>query len=775
MAFVAAWRRMTVYVVSDANGRLHWRYSLRPHIDAAWWRERGARHMIPLQPPVPALWAEFACRTAAAINEKTRVSTFVNERTSQGSNRPLNGGTSSARGLLPFRSPLLSFFSRRRGITAPHRFGGRRRGLLRNSAHLLTYGAVDVPPDDVTRIMVCVAGMNRALRVAGYDVTVQIGESISLQTQTDDPGSVPSFTAPSAADIEVVAAAMAGRLLSIREIERFVEREQAAVRGSVAECLSWLALAGDVETMPGVRREPLGLLRCGRCGETERLRAWDCAVCGEEQCWTCEACRSMGQIRACTVLYAGPAAMNVAAPTNVPALTTTATVRPDGSVPTYTAVSMSGAVGMIDARQFHEADPRSVAGVVVGGNQLRSITIRAPVLTNAQQRASDALEAFVNGCTHQAASHGSGDGCRDAVVWAVCGAGKTEMSFAAVGSVLSRGGRVLFAIPRRDVVREMGQRLRTAFPAVELQVLHGGHDRTVLPVLGPGTMTVATTHQVLRYYRAFDLVILDEVDAFPYRGSRMLADAVARATVPDGWRIRMTATPDRELLRRASRGESVLVRVPVRHHGHPLPVPELVIDKSLDSVGQPDDGGRQRPFRPSRLLLSLIDRTLTGADAARVLVFVPTVALAERVGAGLEKHLGGSERGGVLWSHARDGQRQEKLSAFLDGTARIFVATSILERGITVPDVDVIVLYSDAERIFQEPALIQMAGRVGRTVARPTGHAAFVGRRITRSMRTAVAHIESMNEEAAALGLLRGGRHSGARARDGAAEVVTTR
>src|SRR5690606_40250612 len=64
-----------------------------------------------------------------------------------------------------------------------------------------------------------------------------------------------------------------------------------------------------------------------------------------------------------------------------------------------------------------------------------------------------------------------------------------------------------------------------------------------------------------------------------------------------------------------------------------------------------------------------------------------------------------------------DPERDGKLAAFLRGEGRVFVATSILERGVTVPDVDVIVLYADAERIFQEPALIQMRSeerRVGK-------------------------------------------------------------
>ncbi len=59
MAFVTAWRRATVYAVVDRDGARHWRYSLRPHIDAAYWRERGARRIIPLEPPAPAMWAEY--------------------------------------------------------------------------------------------------------------------------------------------------------------------------------------------------------------------------------------------------------------------------------------------------------------------------------------------------------------------------------------------------------------------------------------------------------------------------------------------------------------------------------------------------------------------------------------------------------------------------------------------------------------------------------------------------------------------------------------------
>src|SRR5690606_2151847 len=47
----------------------------------------------------------------------------------------------------------------------------------------------------------------------------------------------------------------------------------------------------------------------------------------------------------------------------------------------------------------------------------------------------------------------------DVLIWAACGSGKTEVTPRAVSETVSRGGRVRFALPRRDVVDQLGQRL----------------------------------------------------------------------------------------------------------------------------------------------------------------------------------------------------------------------------------------------------------------------------------------------------------------------------
>lgn len=74
--------------------------------------------------------------------------------------------------------------------------------------------------------------------------------------------------------------------------------------------------------------------------------------------------------------------------------------------------------------------------------------------------------------------------------------------------------------------------------------------------------------------------------------------------------------------------------------------------------------------------------------------------------------------------HAEDSQRKEKVMKFREGQLVILVTTTILERGVTVPNIDVAVLGAE-ETIFTESALVQISGRVGRSAQFPTGDVVF--------------------------------------------------
>lgn len=309
------------------------------------------------------------------------------------------------------------------------------------------------------------------------------------------------------------------------------------------------------------------------------------------------------------------------------------------------------------------------------------------------------------------------------LVWAVTGAGKTELLFPGLEQAFSEGKRVLLATPRADVVKELAPRLFSSFPRISISALYGGsRDRHRYSQL-----VIATTHQVLRFYRTFDVVIVDEVDAFPYSYDQSLAYAVSQAEKKQSARIYLSATPSQAL-----RSESLeIVKIPRRFHGFPLPEPRFSWC-----------GNWQKQLKKDKLPAVLL-RWLTRHLKHRkpILLFVPTVSFLQQV-----TRLLMNESCPAVSVHANEAHRHQRIEAFRRQQIHILVTTTILERGVTIPGVQVAVLGAE-HRIFTEAALVQIAGRVGRSAAQPDGDVIFFHFGISQAMRAAKRHIQLMNKE----------------------------
>ena len=116
---------------------------------------------------------------------------------------------------------------------------------------------------------------------------------------------------------------------------------------------------------------------------------------------------------------------------------------------------------------------------------------------------------------------------RSFLIWAVCGAGKTEVVFFAIHRALSEGKRVLLTVPRREIAKDLGKRVEDCFPDWNSPSLW--REETGTPRRRPGGGYHPPTPQV---YSLFHLAILDEADAYPYRENRMLTGALANALLP---------------------------------------------------------------------------------------------------------------------------------------------------------------------------------------------------------------------------------------------------
>ncbi|NLB72501.1 MAG: DEAD/DEAH box helicase family protein [Firmicutes bacterium] len=704
---------------------------------------------------------------------------------------------------------------------------------------------------------------------------------------------------PADEDLNTLAETLRGRILFQHEVRKALSERGHHMTGNLQDMLQTLILKGVIGRVPSVAVGRFGIPSCRRCGNPNVVQA-SCASCSSDKCFYCPECASMGQARACRPLYYSPGERGC-----IPneALTQSAAgfsddfSHPDkpgfpnefhnqgapgssNASDAYTGVSPGTS---LDETSGNPAMGQNTLPGIKPGDR-RNFAVSLPFeLTPAQKHASQLVTDFLHD-----------PGYNECLVFAVCGAGKTEVVFEAIANVLRSGGKALFAIPRSDVVAEVVPRIGSAIPDAGILELRSSAKSRYRDA----DIVIATTHQALRFFRAFDLVILDEVDAFPYRGSAILHYAVRRATAQHGKTVFMTATPDRELLRKADQDKIALVRISARHHGRPLPEPEIIHARlplpearmslphetgarnaprgALDRLasghasghlsGYPSghasehalvggvpqglnkgrwdhgktaqgNGETKRGYGDTRRdatrhgydetkrscgdtrrgygetrhghdetkrgygathkiagnglhlpdkVLAIIERSLRAGR--KMFVFVPTVALSDLVCKGIANSLRVSGQPGQSpgnWNttlpdslpqfvgslspvtsssqpkapriasiHAAHPNRDLHREAFRTGAIDIIVSTTVLERGITVPNADVLVLYADYERIFDTATLTQMAGRAGRAKDDTQAEVYFVARHVTASMHTAVRLIQDMNRHAARSGYL---------------------
>ena len=336
-------------------------------------------------------------------------------------------------------------------------------------------------------------------------------------------------------------------------------------------------------------------------------------------------------------------------------------------------------------------------------------------LTSYQQEVSEGLIQAVKAGKH-------------ALVHAVTGAGKTEMMYQVVATAIKAGKTVCIATPRIDVCIELYGRMEEDF-SCSISLLHGESEpyfRTPL--------VIATTHQLLKFYQAFDLLIIDEVDAFPYVDNPILYKAAQNAIKKEGNTLYLTATSTDELDKKVKKKEIIRYSLPRRFHGNPLVVPEI---KWVPKIREKIEKGRI-PYQ----LLQLIKKQRQ--THYPLLIFVSEIELGQQFTENLKKYFP-KETVGFVSSQTTD--RLRMVEEFRNRAITMLVSTTILERGVTFPFVDVFVLESN-HKLFTKSALVQISGRVGRSKERPTGKLLFLSDGITREMKKAIKEIKEMNQEA---------------------------
>lgn len=316
---------------------------------------------------------------------------------------------------------------------------------------------------------------------------------------------------------------------------------------------------------------------------------------------------------------------------------------------------------------------------------------------------------------------------KDLLVHAVTGAGKTEMIYHSVAKIIDDGGCVCIASPRIDVCLELYKRMSRDFSCT-ITLLHGEAEP-----YKRAPLIIATTHQLLKFYQAFDLLIIDEVDAFPFVDNKMLYYAVNQSLKKDGVKIFLTATSTDELDKKVRKGDLKKLHLARRFHANPLVVPKMLwLSGVLKSM--------KKGKIPKKLNLLLKNQRKAGYP---LLIFFPNIEQGKIFSMILQKKFP-TEKIGFVSSQTED--RLELVEKFRKNEITILVSTTILERGVTFPYVDVFVILAN-HKLYTKSALVQISGRVGRAAERPTGELLFLHDGATKSMQQAIKEIKKMNKK----------------------------
>lgn len=176
------------------------------------------------------------------------------------------------------------------------------------------------------------------------------------------------------------------------------------------------------------------------------------------------------------------------------------------------------------------------------------------------------------------------------------------------------------------------------------------------------------------------------------------------------------------MLARVKAGTLAMVELFQRPHGYPLIVPDVIRGGNLSLC--------------YKLISILIEQR---RKKIQTIVFVPTIAMAMRLSRCLSLYF-------RCTSFTSKREHKERIiEAFHAGKYEFLVSTTVLERGITIRGIYIIIFHGE-HIVFNEASLIQMIGRVGRSIEMPEGKGWFLCTKQTNDISRCIMAIQKMNE-----------------------------
>ena len=287
---------------------------------------------------------------------------------------------------------------------------------------------------------------------------------------------------------------------------------------------------------------------------------------------------------------------------------------------------------------------------------------------------------------------------------AVTGAGKTEMIYPLIRYCVDNNLKVGIAIPRRDVVIELYERIKKDFKQARVISLYGGNINEMY-----GDVIVLTTHQLFRYDKYFDVIVVDEVDAFPFWNNTVLINFLINSV--KGNIVYMSATIPNGLLK----------------SGYPIYYLNRRYHKEKLDI----------PFVKYYFGYATIKKYIKLLNEGILIIYFPTIKQQIKFSKKLKTF--------HYVINSKTLNRGKLLNDLHNLNKAVVLSTLVLERGVTFKNTNVIVVNADHE-LFSYENLVQISGRVGRHYLYPHGKIIFLIKENNKKIKQAIEFIKKCNE-----------------------------
>lgn len=299
---------------------------------------------------------------------------------------------------------------------------------------------------------------------------------------------------------------------------------------------------------------------------------------------------------------------------------------------------------------------------------------------------------------------------KDVIGVAQTGTGKTFAYLLPILRQLSfstqKNPRVLIIVPTRELVVQVVKEIEklTQYINVRFAGVYGGtnintqkqlvYDGLDILVATPGRLMDLYMTGILRL-NSIQKLVIDEVDEMLKLGFRPQVESVMEILPPKRQNLMFSATLTEDV-------EALIMsffydpqKIEIAPHGTPI---EKIIQKAYHAPNF---------FTKVNLLCHLLE---TDSELEKVLVFVATKKLADRLEEELTKKIAG-DLIGVIHSNKSQNQRFNVIDNFKEGTLRVIIATDIIARGLDITDVSHVINFD----MPAEPGdYIHRIGRTGR-------------------------------------------------------------